>query len=229
MRDPDRLVYFREEVGGLVVGGYEREPEPWCVDGDDPSHLQQHAAAARLGPFPAPDRGGTTLVPCLADAEVTQLVNGPEAFTPDGEFILGESEVSGLLRGRRVLRPRHRRRGRQRPGDGRVDRRRRAPDGPVEDGHPSLRRAVPRPRLRARPARTRCTARTTTSRTRTTSARPAGRCACRRRTRGTSASARSWGRRAGGSGSTGTGPTPTAPTRSSVLGAGRARTGRRPS
>ena len=36
MRDPDRLVYFREEVGGLVVGGYERDPEPWCVDGDVP-------------------------------------------------------------------------------------------------------------------------------------------------------------------------------------------------
>ena len=49
MRDPDRLVYFREEVGGLIVGGYERNPEPWCVDGDIPPDLQQHAARRRTG------------------------------------------------------------------------------------------------------------------------------------------------------------------------------------
>jgi len=33
MRDPDRLVYFREEVGGLLMGGYERSPLPWGLDG----------------------------------------------------------------------------------------------------------------------------------------------------------------------------------------------------
>ena len=33
MRDPDKLVYFREEVGGLVLGGYERNPAPWELDG----------------------------------------------------------------------------------------------------------------------------------------------------------------------------------------------------
>ena len=32
LRDPDNLVYVREEVGGLVVGGYERNPDPWHVD-----------------------------------------------------------------------------------------------------------------------------------------------------------------------------------------------------
>src|SRR5262245_46822890 len=33
LRDPDHLVYFREEVGGLVAGGYERAPAPWGLDG----------------------------------------------------------------------------------------------------------------------------------------------------------------------------------------------------
>ncbi len=33
MRDPDNLVYFREEVGGLCMGGYERQPAPWALDG----------------------------------------------------------------------------------------------------------------------------------------------------------------------------------------------------
>ena len=33
LRDPDNLVYFREEVGGLCMGGYERNPMPWALDG----------------------------------------------------------------------------------------------------------------------------------------------------------------------------------------------------
>ena len=35
-RDPDHLVYFREEVGGLLMGGYERSPAPWGLDGIAP-------------------------------------------------------------------------------------------------------------------------------------------------------------------------------------------------
>ena len=67
------------------------------------------------------------------------FINGPEAFTPDGEFILGETRGAGLLRRRGLLRARHRRRRRHRQGHGRVDRRRRARVRPVEDGHPPLR------------------------------------------------------------------------------------------
>src|SRR4029077_4412306 len=33
MRDPSLLVYFRPESGGLVMGGYERDPAPWGMDG----------------------------------------------------------------------------------------------------------------------------------------------------------------------------------------------------
>ena len=97
MRAPDRLVYFREEVGGLVVGGYEREPEPWCVDGDVPPTFNNTLLPPDWDRFLPLTEAASTLVPCLADAEVTQLVNGPEAFTPDGEFILGESEVTGFF------------------------------------------------------------------------------------------------------------------------------------
>ena len=151
MRAPDRLVYFREEVGGLVVGGYEREPEPWCVDGDVPPTFNNTPAPARLGPFPAPDRGGVD-----AGALPRRRRGHPARQRPGGlhagrRVHPGRERGDRVLRGRRVLCPRHRRRGRQRPGDGGVDRRRRAPDGPVEDGHSSVRRAVPRPRLRPRP------------------------------------------------------------------------------
>ena len=53
-------------------------------------------------------------VPAMDDVKVTRLINGPEAFTPDGEFCLGETEVRGLLRRRRVLRARAGGRGRDR-------------------------------------------------------------------------------------------------------------------
>ena len=97
MRDPDRLVYFREEVGGLIVGGYERNPEPWCADGRIPADFNNRLLDPdweRFGPLAD---AGQQVVPALVDADVVQLVNGPEAFTPDGEFILGETDVAGFF------------------------------------------------------------------------------------------------------------------------------------
>ncbi len=97
MRDPDRLVYFREEVGGLVVGGFERDPAPWGLDGIplDWSHRLLSPDWERFGPLM---EGAMARVPALATAEVVRLINGPEAFTPDGEFILGAApEVRGFF------------------------------------------------------------------------------------------------------------------------------------
>lgn len=90
LRDPDRLTYYKEEVGGLVMGGYEPNPIPWAVDGipenfifdlldPDFDHFQQLAELS----FPR--------VPALEGAEIRQMINGPESFTPDGNFILGEA------------------------------------------------------------------------------------------------------------------------------------------
>jgi 4-methylaminobutanoate oxidase (formaldehyde-forming) len=90
MRDPDRLVYFREEVGGLLMGGYERDPAPWGLDGipSDFTHRLLTPDWERFGPLM---EYAVSRVPALAGAEVVRLINGPEAFTPDGEFILGEA------------------------------------------------------------------------------------------------------------------------------------------
>ena len=97
MRDPDRLVYFREEVGGMIMGGYERDPDPWCLDGHIPSTFNNTLLTPDWDRFLPLTESAQTLVPCMADADVHQLINGPEAFTPDGEFILGESEVGGYF------------------------------------------------------------------------------------------------------------------------------------
>ena len=94
MRDPDRLVYFREEVGGLVVGGFERAPAPWGLDGipADFTHKLLAPDWARFGPLM---EGAVARIPALEKAEVIRMINGPEAYTPDGEFILGEAPSVG--------------------------------------------------------------------------------------------------------------------------------------
>jgi sarcosine dehydrogenase len=90
LRDPDRRTYFKEEVGGLIMGGYEPDPISWTTDDipndwefglfdDDYDHFQQHLEQA------------IARVPVLEDTGVKKMINGPESFTPDGNFILGRA------------------------------------------------------------------------------------------------------------------------------------------
>jgi glycine cleavage system aminomethyltransferase T/glycine/D-amino acid oxidase-like deaminating enzyme len=95
MRDPSLLVYFRGESGGLVMGGYERHPAPWGLKGI-PADFNGKLLAEDWDRFEELMQNAIVRVPELADAEVVRLINGPEAFTPDGEFILGPSEVRGF-------------------------------------------------------------------------------------------------------------------------------------
>jgi glycine cleavage system aminomethyltransferase T/glycine/D-amino acid oxidase-like deaminating enzyme len=95
MRDPSLLVYFRGESGGLVAGGYERHPAPWGLGGI-PGDFNGRLLPEDWERFQELMEGAVTRVPHLHDAEVIKLINGPEAFTPDGEFILGESTVPGF-------------------------------------------------------------------------------------------------------------------------------------
>jgi glycine cleavage system T protein len=95
MRDPSLLVYFRGESGGLVMGGYERHPAPWSLDGI-PADFNGKLLAEDWPRFEELMEGALVRVPELGDAEVIKLINGPEAFTPDGEFILGPSDVRGF-------------------------------------------------------------------------------------------------------------------------------------
>jgi sarcosine dehydrogenase len=92
LRDPDRRTYFKEEVGGIVMGGYEPNPIPWTLDDvphdwefrlfdDDFDHFEQHMEQA------------IARVPALANTGVKKMINGPESFTPDGNFVLGNALV----------------------------------------------------------------------------------------------------------------------------------------
>jgi 4-methylaminobutanoate oxidase (formaldehyde-forming) len=90
LRDPDNLIYFKEEVGGLAMGGYEPNPVPWALDGipEDFHFTLLDSDWEHFEPMMAP---AIRRVPALATAGIKQLVNGPESFTPDGNFILGEA------------------------------------------------------------------------------------------------------------------------------------------
>jgi glycine cleavage system aminomethyltransferase T/glycine/D-amino acid oxidase-like deaminating enzyme len=95
IRDPSLLVYFRPESGGLIMGGYERHPAPWALDGIPPD-FNGKLLAEDWPRFEELMRNALVRVPSLEEMEVVKLINGPEAFTPDGEFILGPTEVRGL-------------------------------------------------------------------------------------------------------------------------------------
>jgi 4-methylaminobutanoate oxidase (formaldehyde-forming) len=95
MRDPSLLVYFRPESGGLIMGGYERKCAPWSLDGI-PSDFNGKLLEEDWPRFEELMENAIVRVPSLEEMEVVRLVNGPEAFTPDGEFVLGPSAVRGF-------------------------------------------------------------------------------------------------------------------------------------
>ena len=101
LRDPDLLVYYREEGGGLVMGGYERHSAPWSLrpDGLDaiPPDFNGILLEEDWERFEEIAINSRRRVPAMEDVKVTRLINGPEAFTPDNEFLLGESEVRGFF------------------------------------------------------------------------------------------------------------------------------------
>jgi glycine cleavage system aminomethyltransferase T/glycine/D-amino acid oxidase-like deaminating enzyme len=90
MRDPDGYIYYKEEVGGLVMGGFEPQAKPWKMD-PIPSTFQFELLDEDWDQFEPLMTAALHRTPCLETAEVKMLLNGPESFTPDGNFILGEA------------------------------------------------------------------------------------------------------------------------------------------
>ena len=90
LRDPDRLTYYKEEVGGLVMGGYEPNPIPWAEQ-SIPDGFEFQLLNDNWDHFEPIMELAIGRVPALQTAGVKQLINGPESFTPDGNFILGEA------------------------------------------------------------------------------------------------------------------------------------------
>lgn len=90
MRDPDGYIYFKEEVGGLVMGGFEPEAKPWGMAGI-PDDFEFALLPDDWDQFEILMQSALQRVPQLATSEVRTFYNGPESFTPDNNFILGEA------------------------------------------------------------------------------------------------------------------------------------------
>jgi glycine cleavage system T protein len=97
MRDPDGCAYFKEDAGKLLVGWFEPVAKPWgmkgipesfCFDSlpDDLDHIEPLLNAA------------VHRTPALANVGINLFFNGPESFTPDDRYLLGETpEVKNLF------------------------------------------------------------------------------------------------------------------------------------
>ncbi len=90
LRDPDNCAYFKEDAGKLLLGAFEPKAKPWASDGipddfefgelpDDFAHFEPilEAAVRRL--------------PVLETVGIRKFFNGPESFTPDVRYLLGET------------------------------------------------------------------------------------------------------------------------------------------
>ncbi len=101
VRDPDLLVYVRPEGRGLLMGGYERNPSPWSIDAHSfdalPADFNGRLLPEEWSRFEALAANAQRRFPILGDLGLKRMINGPEAFTPDNEFCLGETEIDGFF------------------------------------------------------------------------------------------------------------------------------------
>ena len=97
LRDPDYAVYFKEDAGKLLVGMFEPVSKPWGMDGipDDTSFTQLPDDWDHLAPQL---EAAMARIPAIADAGIQWFFNGPESFTPDDRYLLGETpELPGFF------------------------------------------------------------------------------------------------------------------------------------
>lgn len=101
LRDPDNLIYFRQEVQGLLMGGYERNSKPWKASrqtlDEIPHNFNNMLLPEDWERFEEIASNSQLRVPKMAEIGIKSFINGPEAFTPDNEFCLGETHVGGFF------------------------------------------------------------------------------------------------------------------------------------
>ena len=93
LRDADGFIYFKEEVGGLLMGGFEPNATPWLQSashrGGIPENFEFQLLPDNWDAFQILLENAMIRVPALETAQVKQFYNGPESFTADNNFIVG--------------------------------------------------------------------------------------------------------------------------------------------
>ena len=96
LRDMDGYIYIKEEVGGLLLGGFEPNAKPWGMEGI-PEGFEFQALPEDWEQFEVFMNTGLERIPALGEARIRQLFVGPESFTPDNRYILGEAPAMRRL------------------------------------------------------------------------------------------------------------------------------------
>jgi glycine cleavage system aminomethyltransferase T/glycine/D-amino acid oxidase-like deaminating enzyme len=98
LRDPDGYTYFKEEVGGLVVGGFEPQAKPWVAPDRLPYPFEFQLLPEDWEHFSVLMESALQRIPALHHTGIRKFYNGPESFTPDNQFVLGEApELGGFF------------------------------------------------------------------------------------------------------------------------------------
>jgi len=97
LRVPDECAYYKEDAGKILLGAFEPNAKPWGMDGiseDFSFDTLPHDTDQFMPIF----ESAINRVPALEQAGIQLFFNGPESFTPDNRYLLGETpEMKGLF------------------------------------------------------------------------------------------------------------------------------------
>jgi len=90
LRDPDSCAYFKEDAGKLLLGAFEPNAKPWGMDGI-PEDFSFDQLPEDFDHFTPILEAAMNRVPALEKVGIRTFFNGPESFTPDVRYMLGEA------------------------------------------------------------------------------------------------------------------------------------------
>ena len=96
MRDPSRWIYVKEDAGKLLIGCFEPHAKPWGMAGIAEDHAFE-TLPEDWDHFEPVMENALHRIPALEQAGVALFFNGPESFTPDDRYLLGEAPGVGNL------------------------------------------------------------------------------------------------------------------------------------
>ncbi|MEY4530502.1 MAG: Aminomethyltransferase [Deinococcota bacterium] len=96
-RDPNRCIYYRGEGNKIMLGAFQAYTKPWDVQ-PVPNDFSNALLEPDWAKYTDPLAAGKWRIPALEKAKFEKFVNGPESFTPDNNFLMGETpELHGLF------------------------------------------------------------------------------------------------------------------------------------
>ena len=90
LRVPDECAYYKEDAGKVLLGAFERIAKPWGGEGI-PEDFEFDSLPEDFEHFEPILETAIARMPMLAEAGIRTFFNGPESFTPDDRYYLGEA------------------------------------------------------------------------------------------------------------------------------------------